>query len=85
THGVFYNIIGLTAGDTMQIVRGDGTVLNYRVVKTQLYPADNVDMQAAITPVTAGKSGLNLITCAGQVKKGTSEFSKRVIVFAEQM
>jgi len=67
------------------VVRGDGTVLNYRVVKTQLYPADNVDMQAAITPVTAGKSGLNLITCAGQVKKGTSEFSKRVIVFAEQM
>ena len=46
---------------------------------------ESFNMQAAITPVTAGKSGLNLITCAGQVKAGTSEFSKRVIVFAEQM
>ncbi len=85
THGVFYNVLKLTAGDTLQIVKGDGTIVNYQVVKTQLYPADNVDMRAAITPVTAGKSGLNLITCAGQVKKGTSQFSQRVIVFAEQI
>jgi LPXTG-site transpeptidase (sortase) family protein len=85
THGVFYGIKTLQAGDTIQIVRGDNTVLNYQVVKTQAYPANNVDMQAAITPVTAGKSGLNLITCTGQVQKGTSEFNQRVIVFAEQM
>jgi sortase (surface protein transpeptidase) len=85
THGVFYGIAGLVAGDNLQIVRGDGAVLNYRVVKTQLYPASNVDMKAAIAPVTAGKPGLNLITCAGQVKKGTTQFSKRVVVFAEQI
>ncbi len=85
THGVFYGIKTLVAGDTIQIVRGDDTVLTYKVVKTQTYADDQVDMQAAITPITAGKSGLNLITCSGKVKPGTSEFDQRVIVFAEQI
>jgi sortase (surface protein transpeptidase) len=85
THGVFYGIKTLQAGDTIQVIRGDNTAVNYRVVKTRVYPVDNVDMQAAITPVTAGKAGLNLITCTGQVKKGTSEFNQRLIVFAEQI
>ncbi|HUY85230.1 MAG TPA: class F sortase [Candidatus Dormibacteraeota bacterium] len=84
-HGVFYGIKTLVAGDAIQIVRGDGAILNYQVVKTQVYSADNVDMQAAVTPVTAGKPGLNLITCTGQVKPGTSEFNERVIVFAQQV
>jgi LPXTG-site transpeptidase (sortase) family protein len=84
-HGVFYGLKTLKAGDAIQIVRGDGAVLNYQVVKTQVYSADNVDMQAAVTPVTVGKFGLNLITCTGQVKPGTSEFNERVIVFAQQV
>jgi sortase (surface protein transpeptidase) len=85
THGVFYGIKTLIGGDMIQVVRGDGTVLNYQVVRTQVYDANSVDMQAAVTPVTAGKSGLNLITCTGQVEKGTSEFNERVIVFAQQV
>ena len=84
-HGVFYGLKTLAAGDNIQIIRGDGATLNYQVVKTQTYGAGNVDMQAAVTPVTAGKSGLNLITCTGQVIKGTSEFNERVIVFAQQV
>jgi sortase (surface protein transpeptidase) len=85
THGVFYGLKNLVAGDTIQIVRGDGVVLNYQVVRTQAYDANNVDMKAAMTPVTNGKPGLNLITCTGQIQKGTSQFNKRLIVFAQQM
>ncbi len=85
TKGVFYGIKTLVAGDEITIQRGDNSTISYRVVKTQIYDADNVDMQAAITPITAGKSGLNLITCTGRVKPGTSEFNQRVIVFAEQV
>jgi sortase (surface protein transpeptidase) len=84
SHGVFYGIKSLVAGDNIQIVRGDGAILNYKVVKTQVYPDNNVDMKAAITPITPGKAGLNLITCTGKVKPGTSQFNQRVIVFAEQ-
>jgi LPXTG-site transpeptidase (sortase) family protein len=85
SHGIFYGLKKLVAGDTIQIQRGDGQLLTYRVVRSQVYNADNVDMQAAITPVTKGKSGLNLITCTGKVKPGTSEFNERVIVFSEQI
>jgi len=83
SHGVFYGIKNLAAGDAIQIERGDGKTLNYKVVKVQIYDAGNVDMQAAVNPVTPGSSGLNLITCDGQVKAGTSQYNKRVVVFAE--
>lgn len=85
THGVFYNLDKLKAGDPISIVRGDGQVINYQVVKTITYNYNQVDMNAALTPVTPGKSGLNLITCTGQVIKGTSQFNKRLIVFASQV
>jgi sortase (surface protein transpeptidase) len=85
THGVFYGIKILVGGDIIQIIRGDGTVLQYQVVKTQVYSSDNVDMRAAIMPITAGKPGLNLITCTGKVKSGTSQFNQRVVVFAQQI
>lgn len=85
SHGVFYNLHLLKAGDAIQIVRGDNSVVNYQVVSTQTYNSNNVNMQAAITPVVPGVSGLNLITCTGQVIKGTSEFNERIIVFAKQV
>lgn len=83
SHGVFYDLKTLVPGDAIQIVRGDGSVLDYTVVTSRTYADDNVDMVAALTPITTGKSGLNLITCAGKVKPGTSDFSQRLIVFAQ--
>lgn len=85
THGVFYGLKGLKPGDRVQVERGDGTTFTYKVVKSQVYDAGNVDMAAALTPVTPGVPGLNLITCDGQVKAGTSEFNQRIVVFTEQV
>ena len=84
TNGVFYNLKKLVAGDIIVIERGDGTKINYTVVKTQTYNADKVDMAAAMTPIDTSKSGLNLMTCTGDVKAGTSEFNQRILVFAVQ-
>lgn len=80
--GVFYNIKKLKAGDTIEIVRGDNSRATYHVVKLQTYDADNVDMQQALSPIQTDKSGLNLMTCAGSVKKGSSEFTERLVVYA---
>lgn len=85
TNGVFYHIKDLKPGDTVSVERGDGTEFTYRIVKSQTYDYKNVDMTAAITPVTAGKPGLNMITCTGKVIPGTNEFDKRIVVFAEQV
>jgi LPXTG-site transpeptidase (sortase) family protein len=84
-HGIFYNLKKLQPGDKLQIQRGDGTTFTYKVVKSRVYDAAQVDMKAALSPVTTGKPGLNLITCDGSVIKGTSEFDKRLVVFTEQL
>jgi LPXTG-site transpeptidase (sortase) family protein len=84
TKGVFYNLKALKAGDSIQIQKGDGTKVTYAVVKTQVYDAKNVDMQALLNPINPKQPGLNLITCTGSVIKGTNEFDKRIVVFATE-
>jgi len=83
--GVFYHLKDLKAGDTVQVERGDGQLFTYKVVKTEVYDRDKVDMTAALLPITKGKGGLNMITCTGKVIPGTNEFDKRLVVFAEQV
>ncbi len=80
--GVFYDLKKLIAGDKIQIERGDGKIYNFKVVKSQAYNADKVDMAAALVSIVPGKLGLNLMTCTGQVK-GT-DYQQRLIVFAVQ-
>ena len=81
-NGVFYGLQNLQAGDTIRIERGDGTTINYSVVKKQVYDYRQVNMAAVLLPVNAAKPGLNLITCTGTVIKGTNDFNERVVVFA---
>lgn len=85
TNGVFYNLKKLVPGDEIKIERGDGKVISYKVLKSQTYAADKVDMAKVLAPVNPDKPGLNLMTCAGDVIKGTTEFNQRVVVFAEEI
>jgi sortase (surface protein transpeptidase) len=82
TNGVFYGLKTLQPGDLIAIERGDGTKLNYTVVKKQVYPYQQVDMSALLSPIAGGKPGLNLITCTGDVIKGTNSFTERIVIFA---
>jgi sortase (surface protein transpeptidase) len=84
-NGVFYNLKELAPGDLIQIIRGDNTFFTYKVVKTVVYPANNVDMQSALKPVVPGTPGLNLISCYGDVEPGTNLFNERIVVYTEQL
>jgi sortase (surface protein transpeptidase) len=81
--GIFHNITSLIPGDTLQVQRGDGALLTYTVIKSQTYSIANVDMSTILEPMT-NKPGLNIMTCGGNVIKGTNNFDKRIVVFAEQ-
>jgi len=84
TRGVFYGLNTLLPGDMIDIQGGNGAIFTYKVVKTQIYDANNVDMGAALSPIDPTKPGLNLISCTGDVISGTSKFNERIIVFATQ-
>ena len=85
THGVFYGLNTLSPGDVIDIRSGNGAIFSYRVVKTLIYSAKNVDMTTAMSSIVPGKPGLNLISCTGDVISNTSDFSQRIIVFAAQI
>jgi hypothetical protein len=81
--GIFYNLKLLKNGQTIIVEEGNGIKINYKVIQSKTYDASSVDMQALLNPVNPNKPGLNLITCTGNVIKGTSEFNKRLVISAE--
>jgi LPXTG-site transpeptidase (sortase) family protein len=85
TNGVFHDLGQLKPGDEIKIERGDGEVLKYEVTKTATYDVGKINMKAVLAPINPHKPGLNLMTCTGNVIHGTSEFNRRVVVFAEQL
>lgn len=80
--GVFANLKTLVAGDAIKLERGDGKTYNFKVVKVEAYPADKLDMAAALTSIVPGKLGLNLITCTGPFDASRTQYEQRLIVFA---
>jgi sortase (surface protein transpeptidase) len=84
TPGVFYDLKNLAPNDSITLERGDGVTLMYRVIKSQVYDINNVDMAAVLAPITASQPGLNLITCTGNAIEGTNNYNQRLVVFAEQ-
>lgn len=83
--GVFYSLNKLKTDDKISIERGDGQVITYKVVQSQIYAYDKVDMAAALTSIVPGKPGLNIITCSGKYDAKTNKFSERLVIFAVQI
>lgn len=79
--GIFFNLNKLVSGDKVIITRGDNTTYTYQVVTTKIYPYNSVNMSQVLSPTDQNNPGLNIMTCTGQVIKGTSEFNERLVVF----
>lgn len=84
THGVFYGLKKLSAGDFITVTRGDNQKFTYKVVKSTITAADKLDMASLLVSADVSKPGLNLISCSGDVIPGTNEFDKRIAVFATE-
>jgi LPXTG-site transpeptidase (sortase) family protein len=82
---VFKHLDKLTVGDKIVVEKGNGTKISYRVIKTEIANVDKVDMAKMLLPVTAGKHGLNLISCTGTYNAQTKQYEQRVMIFAEVM
>jgi LPXTG-site transpeptidase (sortase) family protein len=82
--GIFGNLKKLTPGDIVDIERGDGKVIQYKVEKTEQVLAQGFDMGRALTSVRPGKQGLNIVTCTGSYGND-GHYEDRLIVYAVQV
>jgi hypothetical protein len=80
--GVFSDLKLLVPNDIIELERGDGTVIVYRVSRIQEYPVNEIDMSAATEPVDPTKQGLNLMTTANKYSKQAGPNDRRMIIFA---
>jgi len=83
--GLFAYIDTLKDGNEVSIERGDGQVLNYKVVHVETVSKDSVDMQKVLRTYGGAKEGLNLMTCTGTWIQNERTYDKRVIVYTERV
>ena len=82
---LFGNLDKLANGDQIQIVRGDGVVLTYRVAHTTIVDRNAVDMVSMMKPYGGAARGLNIITCVGKWIDSEKTLENRTLVYAQQI
>lgn len=82
---VFTKLHTLVAGDTIQVERGDGKKIDYKVVSVETVPANTVDMAKLLVSSNTAAPGLNLITCGGTYSAEKGTFTDRTVVYTLQM
>ncbi|TAL15281.1 class F sortase [Patescibacteria group bacterium] len=82
---LFGKLDKLVVGDQIQLAKGDGTRLTYKVVHTEIVDKDKINMHALLLPYGKVVRALNIITCAGDWIPSQNTLSKRVLVYTEQI
>jgi LPXTG-site transpeptidase (sortase) family protein len=82
---LFGNLDRLAAGDQIQVVRGDGTVITYSVAYTTIVNRNNVDMGSMLKTYDGADKGLNIITCTGKWIDSEKTLENRVLIYAKQI
>ncbi|MGP4111831.1 class F sortase [Streptomyces sp. 4N509B] len=75
---VFYDLGTLTPGDTVEVVREDGTRLRFTVHEVAVFDKEQIPARVY---EDSGRAELRLITCGGSFEEG-SGYQGNVVVFA---
>jgi len=75
----------LQIDDEIQVEKGDGEKLTYRVVHVETVALADVDMRKVLLPYENTSRALNLMTCTGKWLPLEKTYDKRVIVYTEQV
>ncbi|MEU9155466.1 class F sortase [Streptomyces sp. NPDC048417] len=79
---VFYKISALRPGETIRVVRADGTVAEFTIDDVRVLPRDHFDAQQAYGTRESGRAELRLITCGGTFDRTTHSYTANVVVSA---
>lgn len=80
----FNNLHKLNKGDKIDIEKGNGEIIKYRVVDQKTVGTNDVDMGEALNPPKGVEKGLTLMTCTGTFNYRTQTADKRLIIYAVQ-
>lgn len=83
--GLFAYLDTLVKGDTLEIEKGNGSRIAYRVLQTETTNLKDVDMKKMLSPYGNTVRGLNLMTCTGTWIESEKTYDKRVVVYTEQI
>ena len=81
--GVFANLHKLRVGDKISVLDNKGALISFVVRESRIYDATAIASEVFIS--NDGKAHLNLITCEGIWDRGTQQYSKRLVVFADKL
>lgn len=83
---VFDRLSDLAANDKIILELGNGNTIEYNVVQQENISLAEFNSDKLLQPITPGKAGLNLITCAGRWvthdTRGRRSMDQRIIVYA---
>jgi sortase (surface protein transpeptidase) len=77
---VFYRLRDLEPGDTVEIIRDDGSVAVFSVTRTEQYPKDGFPTEKVYGNLD--HAGLRLITCGGGFDSRTDHYRENLVVYA---
>lgn len=80
--GLFAYLDTLVAGDRIEIEKGDGERVAYKVAAVEKVALENVDMKKALAPYGDAEQSLTLMTCTGKWLKDEATYDHRAIVYA---
>jgi LPXTG-site transpeptidase (sortase) family protein len=83
--GLFAYLDTLVKGDKIQVEKGDGSKLTYKVVHTEVVKLSELDMKKMLLPYGNALRGLNLMTCTGDWVDAEYTYDQRVLVWTEQV
>ncbi|MFD5515330.1 class F sortase [Streptomyces sp. NPDC127066] len=79
---VFYRLSAVKPGDTVRVMRDDGTVAEFTVDDVQVLPRDRFDARQAYGVRESGRAELRLITCGGTFDRADGSYTANVVVSA---
>jgi len=80
---VFWDLRKLKPGDVVIVKLVDGAERRFAVTATELYDFDKAPLQRIFGPSEV--PGLNLVTCDGAFDRAAKNYSKRLVVYTEQV
>jgi len=80
---VFYRLRALLRGDLIRIDRRDGTVVRFRVQRTERWPKSHFPSKRVYGPTS--EAALRLVTCGGSFDAATGHYLEHTIVYAARI